>query len=99
LTFNHRCENILIATFGERAMKAHKIIVLCAVFGLALFPVEAMSKTKKLKNTAAPTGAAREKQFNEALKSCRKQFGGASDAWVEWGSHYGRSGWWCVHRG
>jgi hypothetical protein len=65
---------------GERTMKAHKIIVLCAVFGLALLPVDAMSKTKKLKNTAAPTGAAREKQFNEALKSCRKQFGGASDA-------------------
>jgi hypothetical protein len=99
LTFNCRCESILVLIFGECAMKTRKIIILCAVFGLALLPVDAISKTKKTQKVTAPTGAAREKQFKEALKSCQKKYGGAGDAWAEWGSFYGRTGWWCVHRG
>jgi hypothetical protein len=48
----------------------------------------------------APTGAERKRQFEAALKDCRKRFANSSvSVDVEWGIHYGRAGWWCHTRG
>jgi hypothetical protein len=47
----------------------------------------------------APTGAERKRQFDIVLKDCRKKNGGMNNIWAEWGTHYGKTGWWCATRG
>ena len=51
------------------------------------------------KTPVEPTGAVRAKQYAKVVADCQKRFSGQSrDVVAEWGGHYGRTGWWCVHR-
>ena len=46
-----------------------------------------------------PTGAVRAVQYKKVLADCQKKYSGQSrEVAAEWGGHYGRTGWWCVHR-
>ncbi len=70
-------------------------IILAASLSLALCASQSFAAAKK----APPKGAERKKQFDRVLKECRKSKGGGYQVYVEWGSHYGKTGWWCVYRG
>ena len=75
-------------------MKVSKTIVAICL-SLTLLAPQAMAAKK----VVAPTGAERKKQFDRALKECRKSKGGGFEVNVEWSTYSGRTGWWCVYRG
>jgi hypothetical protein len=67
---------------------------------LLALPLSQPSFAKDSAKAKAPTGAERERQYKEVVKSCQKQFSnGRTEVTAEWGTHYGRTGWWCGHRG
>lgn len=75
-------------------MKISKTILAIGL-SLTLLAPSAMAGKK----TSAPTGAERKKQFDRALKECRKRKGGGFEVNVEWTTHFGKTGWWCAYRG
>jgi membrane-bound lytic murein transglycosylase B len=68
------------------------------VLSFATFVARPIAAIAVAKQAVEPTGAARKKQYENVLKDCRKKYGGASSRlFAVWESHYGRSGWWCLH--
>ena len=73
-----------------------KFIVALVAFSFVLETTGAFAAAK---TRVEPTGAERVKQYAKVLADCQKRFSGQSrDVAAEWGGHYGRTGWWCVHR-
>jgi curli biogenesis system outer membrane secretion channel CsgG len=73
-----------------------KLFLCVAASSLLLAPVSVMAASKK---PSKPTGAERVRQYKAALQGCQKKYGAASaDMYVEWGTNYGQTGWWCVSR-
>ncbi len=77
-------------------MNMNKLALIAMVLILAVAASQgAVAKTA----VKEPTGAERAKQFSKVIADCRKRFGGGSSQLsAEWAGHYGRTGWWCVHR-
>jgi hypothetical protein len=72
-----------------------RILIISSLLVLSLAPIDAFAKSSK----TAPTGAERARQFKAALKDCQKRYSGGAEVTAEWGTNYGRTGWWCLVRG
>lgn len=74
------------------------LIAVCAL-SVAVISNDAFAAKHSTKKVVQPTGAAREAQFKKVVQDCQKQAHGIRSMSAEWGSHYGRTGWWCHSRG
>jgi len=76
-----------------------KFVIALTALSIAFAPEMAMAKMKAGGHQAEPTGAARQIQYLKVLKWCQTKFGGNNPSQVNvyWGSHYGKTTWWCSH--
>lgn len=72
-----------------------KIKIAVMLLSIVLLPDLALAKQM---HATAPTGKARAEQYAKMLKWCQQKWSNGQGFSVEWGSHYGKTTWWCLHR-
>ena len=70
--------------------------ILTKIFLLSIL-LQSSSAFAASKALVEPTGAARDKQYVQAVTWCRKKFSQYSELQIvaRWQSHWGKTGWYC----